>query len=99
MIIEKKHKKGKKNVIFDVLTPSFNDEVQEFVIAVPGEGGIAYIVYENQVCGVCSNHKDPHIQHISSCQHNFTLAVRIFIGGIFAECHLGSEAALLGWNC
>lgn len=51
------------------------------------------------MCGVSSNHKDPHIEHVSSGQHDFPLAVRVFVGGIFVECHLGSEAALLSRNC
>lgn len=51
------------------------------------------------MCGVSSNHKNPYIQHISSRQHYFTLAVRMFVGGIFVESHLGGEAAFLGWNC
>lgn len=50
------------------------------------------------MCGVSSNHKDPYIQHISSGQDYFTLAVRMFVGGIFVERHLGGEAAFLGWN-
>lgn len=51
------------------------------------------------MCGVSSNHEDPHIEHVSSGQHDFPLAVRVFVGGIFVECHLGSEAALLSRNC
>ena len=50
------------------------------------------------MCGVSSDHKDPNVQHISSCQHNFPLAVRMFVGGIFVERHLGGEAAFLSWN-
>lgn len=51
------------------------------------------------MCGVSPDHKDPYIQHISSCQHHFTLAVRMFVGGVFVERHLGGEAAFLGWDC
>lgn len=51
------------------------------------------------MCRVSSDHKDAHVQHIPSCQHNFPLAVRVFVGSIFIECHLGGEAALLGRNC
>lgn len=80
-------------------SPSFNDEVSEFVIAVTGRGGIAFVQGQDQVCGVSPHHKDPYIQHISSCQHHFALAVRVFVGGIFVEGHLGGEAAFLGWNC
>lgn len=51
------------------------------------------------MCGVSADHKDPDVQHISSRQHHFTLAVRMFVGGVFVERHLGGEAAFLGWNC
>lgn len=79
--------------------PFFNDEISEFIIAVTGGGCITFVQRQDQMCGIGSNHKDPYIQHISSCQHNFTLAVRMFVGGIFVECHLGGETAFLGRNC
>lgn len=79
--------------------PAFNDEVSEFIIAVAGGGGIAFVQREDQVRGIGSHHKDPYVQHIARCQHHFTLAVRVFVGGVFVQCHLGDEAAFLGWNC
>lgn len=51
------------------------------------------------MCGVSANHKDPYVEHIPGRQHDLPLAVRVFVGRVFIECHLGGEAALLGWNC
>lgn len=51
------------------------------------------------MCGVSSNHEDPHVENVASRQHNLPLAVRVFVRGVFVERHLGSEAALLSWNC
>ena len=81
-----------------VYPPSFNDEVSELVVSVTGWGGVAFVQRQNEMRGVSSDHKDPNVQHISSCQHNFTLAVRMFVGGVFVERHLGGEAAFLSWN-
>lgn len=78
--------------------PFFNDEVSEFIITVAGGGCIAFVQCQDQMCGIGSNYKNPYIQYISSSQNHFTLAVRMFVGGIFVECHLRGETAFLGWN-
>lgn len=78
--------------------PFFNDEVSEFVIAVARGCGIALVQRQDQMGGISSDHKDPDIQHVSRGQHHLALPVRVLVGGVFVERHLGGEAALLGWN-
>lgn len=75
--------------------PSLDDEVAQLVVAVPRGGRVALVQHQDQVVGVGPDHEDPHVEHIPRGQHDFPLPVRVLVGGVLVQGHLGREAPFL----
>lgn len=78
--------------------PFFNDEIPKLVVAVARGRGVAFVQCQDQMCGIRANHEHPDVQHVSRGQHHLPLPIGVLVRGVLVECHLGGEAALLGWN-
>lgn len=76
--------------------PSLYDDVTEPVAAEARRRGPAHVHDEDKLVFVGAFHKDAHKEGVPGAKHHLPLPVRMAVGGVLVQSHLGDEVSFLG---
>ena len=76
--------------------PSLYDDVLQPVAAVTGRCGPARVHNQDELVFVGTLHENANEEDVPCAEHHLPLPVRVAVGGILVQSHLGDEVALLG---